>query len=107
MINFTCPQRYSGPDNDDFWREDSTCSYCGSLSNDLFMSLLDERHELIPTDKSYKVYVTAGKYSHHKFYFEHLTEAQQNKLVALLNSKVLKFAAPGHFYTLPYFIGKN
>lgn len=40
------------------WREDGTCSYCGSLSGDTFMARLEAGDvEVIPTDKSYKAYL--------------------------------------------------
>jgi len=39
------------------WRHDGTCSYCGSLSEDLFLASVAAGHELGPTDKNYKVYV--------------------------------------------------
>ena len=34
-----------------------TCSYCGSLTEDLFLASVRAGHELGPTDKNYKVYV--------------------------------------------------
>lgn len=59
------------------WREDKTCSYCGSLNPEEFMARLEAGDvELGPTDKPYKVYIKdlegkpvggpAGK-----FYFQH------------------------------------
>ncbi len=39
------------------WREDGTCSYCGSLSPALFFEAIKNGCELGPTDKDYKVYV--------------------------------------------------
>lgn len=40
------------------WRNDGTCSWCGSLSGDALMARLEAGDvELTPTDKSYKVYV--------------------------------------------------
>lgn len=40
------------------WREDNTCSWCGSLHQDEFMRRLEAGDiEVGPTDKSYKVYV--------------------------------------------------
>lgn len=51
------PLRGSGRDLDD-WREDDTCSYCGSLNPEVLMARLEAGDvELGPTDKSYKVYV--------------------------------------------------
>ena len=43
---------------EDSYRNDDTCSYCGSLSPDVFMTRLEAGDvELEPTDKNYKVYV--------------------------------------------------
>lgn len=39
------------------WREDGTCSYCGSLSPEQFFAAIEAGAELGPTDKNYKVYV--------------------------------------------------
>lgn len=56
-----CPRRIEGPfklPNEDSWRKDDTCSYCGSLNPDTLMLRLESGDvELTPTDKSYKVYV--------------------------------------------------
>ena len=41
---------------------------------------------------------------HPKFYFQHLSEQEQDRFVQLLNEKKLKIGFPGHFYRLPYFI---
>jgi hypothetical protein len=44
-----------GPDT---YREDNTCSYCGSLNPETLMERLEIGNvKLTPTDKSYKVYV--------------------------------------------------
>lgn len=37
--------------------KDGTCSYCGSLTEDLFLKAVRDGCELGPTDKNYKVYV--------------------------------------------------
>lgn len=38
--------------------DDGTCDFCGSLQPDIFMARLEAGDvELVPTDKSYKVYV--------------------------------------------------
>ncbi len=39
------------------WASDGTCTYCGSLSQDLFFEAIEAGCELGPTDKDYKVYV--------------------------------------------------
>jgi len=70
MSKFTCPRRiedgmdrddsplrYSGS-NQDTYREDNTCSYCGSFNPDTFMERIEAGDvELGPTDKGYKVYL--------------------------------------------------
>jgi hypothetical protein len=56
---------------------------------------------VIPTDKNYKAYIEPG---HRKFYFQHLSAAQQQRLIDLLNQKAVAFEYPGYFYQLPYFI---
>ena len=39
------------------WEADGTCSYCGSLSPELFFKAIGDGCELGPTGKNYKVYV--------------------------------------------------
>lgn len=39
------------------WREDGTCSYCGSIAPDALFSAIASGYTLGPTDKRYKVYV--------------------------------------------------
>lgn len=104
-----CPRRQESngvfklPESDE-WR-DGTCSYCGSMNPTEFMKQASEGIELGPTDKSYKVYV--GKTEHQKFYFQHLSEDQKERFVVLLNTQQLNMGYPGHFYVLPYFIGRK
>ena len=54
---------------------------------------------------SYKAYVRGapGGSPTGKFYFQHLSEEGRIKFVDLLNSKKMKLATPGYFYTLPFF----
>ena len=41
------------------WRDDDTCSYCGSLNPDTLMSRIEAGDvEIGPTDKNYKIYVS-------------------------------------------------
>lgn len=56
-----CPRRdevggqFPGADE---WRDNDTCSYCGSLSPDVLMAGLEAKQlTLDPTDKTYKIYV--------------------------------------------------
>ena len=39
------------------WRDDGTCSYCGSLSPELLFEAIARGDEIEPTDKNYKIYV--------------------------------------------------
>lgn len=81
------------------------CSYCGSMHpDDLFQAIADGA-EVEPTDKNYKAYVRFADGRHHKFYFEHLDEAQRQRFVDLLNAKAVKIGYPGHFYVRPFFVG--
>ncbi len=87
----------------DSWRDDHTCSFCGSLDPVMFLEALENGEEVEPTDKNYKAYVKGKS----KFYFQHLDEEQKLKFIDLLNSKKLNIAYPGRFYVLPFFIGKR
>jgi len=89
------------------WREDGTCSYCGSLNPDLLFAQIEKGAELGPTDKSYKIYVRLVDHQVRgagKFYFQHLSDEQQVRFVELYNAHQLKIGMPGHFYTLPFFM---
>lgn len=44
-------------ENPDSWRDDGTCSYCGSLAPEAFFAAVERGDELVPTDKDYKAYV--------------------------------------------------
>lgn len=59
---FTCPRwitdRFLAANvDDDVWREDMTCSYCGSVPPSVFFSSVECGCEVTPTDKDYKAYV--------------------------------------------------
>lgn len=58
-LTFNCPQRMSGAaGNNDHWRENNSCSYCGSLHPDEFMAAVESgAGALTATDKNYKVYI--------------------------------------------------
>jgi hypothetical protein len=112
----TCPRRIedgradpkspfhdSGPDLDK-WREDGTCSYCGSMNPETMLEKAAAGVELIPTDKSYKVYV--GSDQRGKFYFQHFDKPQCLKFIELYNAKTLKLGFPGHFYVSPFFMSR-
>lgn len=61
-MTMKCPRRDEGspfkfPEKD-HWGGDDTCSYCGSFNPDALMARLEKGDvKLVPTDKSYKVYV--------------------------------------------------
>lgn len=82
-----------------------TCSYCGSMHNDAFMEFVRSGGLIIPTDKSYKVYVECKQptYFHGKFYFQHLPEEQARVFVDMMNAKTMNIGHPGHFYVKPFF----
>lgn len=92
-----------------------------------------EEVELVPTDKSYKVYVNVlagSKFTREfrdcpresrcsspeqcthwkteeitdsKFYFQHFSPKQRERFIELHNQKKLKLGEPGYFYTTPFF----
>lgn len=111
MFHFLCPRRDENPfprvglPESDSWRVDDSCSYCGSLNPDLFMSLIEAgAASLTPTDKNYKVYAEVTGRGTRKFYFQHLSEDQKMRFIELMNEKKLEVEYPGYFYRLPYFI---
>lgn len=86
------------PDEDD-WRPNGTCSYCGSMAPEAFLAKAKAGDELGPTDKNYKVYVGGRG----KFYFQHLSAEQRQEFVDLLNARTMNIGYPGRFYVLPFF----
>lgn len=80
------------------------CSYCGSCHPDEFFRAVRDGEHIVPTDKNYKAYV--GK-ADRKFYFQHFNEAERSKFIEACNSKQITFAAPGHFYVLPFFCSRK
>jgi len=134
----TCPRRMHdfGPWDrkpfQDEWRDDDTCSFCGSLNPVTLMRRLEAGDvALTPTDKTYKLYVenqggaqfkqtyrtdhdqsgdqtkwewTTREVSQAKFYFQHLDEGQMARFVELFNQRKLKLKYPGYFYATPYFM---
>lgn len=113
-VKFACPRRTGeiGPWDhravEDEWR-DGRCSFCGSMAPDAFLAEARAGAELVPTDKNYKVYVTAAAEGsrEQKFYFQHLDEGQRRAFLELLNAGTLKLGYPGHFYVLPFFISRG
>lgn len=114
-VTFTCPRRCEGPayatKDEDHWRDDGRCSYCGSISPDVFLQAVARGDEVGPTDKNYKVYVALPRpdvgdrrHSEAKFYFQHLSEEQRREFVGVVNQKKINVGYPGHFYVLPFFM---
>lgn len=124
----TCPRRMNefGPwkrEADlDTWRQDDSCSFCGSLNPATLMARLEAGTvTLQPTDKNYKVYVqnqggapfrqayrpsaeadrmwTIREVESTKFYFDHLTSTQQERFVELYNQGRI-----ARFYRMPFFM---
>lgn len=116
---FRCPLMGEHDTFDSVWRvgpgkdaatlalEDTSCSYCGSLHPMAFMEGLESGKYLLGAcDKNYKVYVDrvdGQKMGSIKFYFQHLSEKQQQRFVDLLNSQRLRFSSGTGFYVLPFF----
>lgn len=102
-----CPRRVADGNTDPnhpLYRADDDfasghCSYCGSLSGDEIMRRIEAGDEVVPTDKSYKIYL-----GNDKGYFQHLSEAQMDRFIELLNQRKIKIGHPGYFYTRPFFI---
>jgi len=125
-----CPRRDAFIDRispgPDAWRDDRTCSCCGSIHPDDFMTLARSGEaEIGPTDKRYKAYVEGGEFRNpRKFYFQHLDMAQREEFVRLYNARPrriytdvgaftiptdgpqsgMALGYPGHFYALPFFM---
>ena len=109
-MSHTCGYRYvQGRAEDhpvDHYREDGTCSYCGSVSQEEFLAFAAAGGELGPTDKDYKVYLNstdAATAPGLKFYFYHLGAEGQKRFIDLYNDQRLQLGNPGHFYVLPFF----
>ena len=81
------------------------CSFCGSLHPDDFMRLIEEGWIVGPTDKPYKAYLGPSSDSSQdtKFYYQHLSEDQRHRFVALYNDGGMKVGGGG-FYRLPFFV---
>ena len=92
------------------WREDRTCSYCGSISPELLFELIEQDAKIIPTDKSYKIYIAEDADAEtkpreaKKFYFQHFNERQKERFIDLMNTEKINIGYPGHFYVMPFFI---
>lgn len=107
-----CPRRAEGGiayTDHDTWRDNGTCSYCGSYNPDALMAELEAGEVTLgPTDKSYKAYLIYDQADRRgKVYFQHFSEAQMIRFVELYNAKTLKIGYPNHFYVLPFFMKRE
>ena len=96
------PFRMPGDTGEDSWIPrggKDTCSYCGSLHPNDFMTCCFNQETLCPADKNYKVYVLP-----HKFYFQHLDKQQQLEFISLYVKGALTVGDPGYFYVMPFFM---
>ena len=109
----TCPRRAelgvplayaqtTGTDEYERRGDSRGCSYCGSMHPGDFMDAVRAGVEIGPTDKNYKAYVG----DRGKFYYQHLSVAQQEEFVGLQNAKRITWGYPGHPYVLPFFMGR-
>ena len=98
------------------------CSFCGSLHPGKFLELVAKGWAVGPTDKNYKAYLhpvvngpmrtgipgqrlpEVEQFTRAKFYFQHLSDAQQIQFIDLYNEGSMHFAMPGHFYVMPFFM---
>jgi hypothetical protein len=102
---FYCRRRDDGTqlkgykDDLDWWRNDGTCSYCGSLNPDRAMQLIEAGSQVCPTDKNYKIYLG----DHAKVYFQHFSQSHVDRFITLYNAKQMRIAEPGFFYVRPFF----
>jgi hypothetical protein len=104
-----CPRsREDGRPTSPAWRDDETCSYCGSLNPDVFMKQIEDGTiELGTTTKNYKVYIHADQQEGmSKFYFQHLSEDQKKRFVELLGERAIKFHHGYEFTVLPFFVSR-
>lgn len=83
----------------DWWREDKTCSYCGSLHPEVAIKLIESGSLVTPTDKNYKIYLG----DHSKVYFQHFSQSHVDRFIEIYNANRMRIAAPGYFVTRPYF----
>ena len=97
----------------DKWKEDRTCSWCGSMSPEYLFEAIEAGLEIGPTDKNYKIYINPRNISIFafdlpkgapKFYFQHFSKEQCIKFIQLSNDNKLKLGYPGYFYVLPFFM---
>lgn len=104
----TCPRRtfefgpWEHTEGLDDFRDDDTCSFCGSLNPVAFFQAVRSGYEITPTDKNYKAYVNVPGWRFAKFYFQHLSGAQRAEFIALYNDHTMKVEG-GSFYVMPYF----
>lgn len=85
------------------------CTFCGSMPPEDFMAAVRNGAEIVPTDKSYKLYV------HHvtpedvrvdsKFYTMHLSPEQSQEFWELWGAGRINWGYPGYPYAKLYLPG--
>ena len=109
-----CPRRdeigsdmsmFNFPKTDKFTR--GKCSWCGSISPVALFEAIHNGCEIVPTDKSYKIYIEGEKAPDVsgacKFYFQHFNKEEKLAFIELLNDGKINMAYPGYFYVMPFF----
>lgn len=84
------------------WRDDGTCSFCGSLRPSRVLELIRSgRAEIEPTDKNYKLYIRADGLvlPTSKVYMNHFSEVQAVEFVTLKETGRMRVGYPGRFYS--------
>ena len=83
------------------WREDGTCSWCGSLKPSTFFQALEGGVTYGATDKSYKAYLHGPEAppvrGACKIYFQHFDEADKRHFIDLMNEGMIRC------YVMPFF----
>lgn len=96
----------------DHWRNDGTCSYCGSMSPERLFAVLGAGAQLGPTDKNYKIYVDVGDQEATmaqrsavksaggggKFYTVNLNSDNALRLRTMIMEGTVAIGYPGYFY---------
>ena len=84
------------------WREEGTCSWCGSLKPSIFFQALDDGAVYGATDKNYKAYLHGPEAPQvpgaAKMYFQHFDAADRQRFYDLHVAGVITF------YVMPFFL---
>ena len=105
MKNGKCPRRNETDHEQkkvDVWRDDNTCSFCGSIHPDDVIAHIKAGKALSTTDKTYKVYIEGD--SRIKAYFQHFEGSHKDEFIKLFNEKKIKFGGNIGFQPWPFFM---